>query len=255
MLACEFCQSENFFITALKQATCRDCGLSFEVDYNKLPTERQIKEAIYEATDQSLKYIEKLKVEFFFHEDHKLETYFNICQFLKFGAMIPNENLPYVVTLWQPWATLYAAGLKLIETRPKPTKARGTILIHAAKLFTNDQRALCRNPVFKKALASIGYANPDDLPLGAIVGAVDITQTKKIIDVSVASTYKNEIDLGFMMIPPDDPEKAFGDYSPNRHAWIGTNHRTLEEPFPYTNGQGYYLKFRGDYLQLKFKSK
>ena len=38
-----------------------------------------------------------------------------------------------VITLWQPWATLLAAGTKICETRSWKTNYRGEILIHAGK--------------------------------------------------------------------------------------------------------------------------
>ncbi len=36
------------------------------------------------------------------------------------------------ITLWQPWASLVALGLKRFETRSWPTNYRGKLLIHAA---------------------------------------------------------------------------------------------------------------------------
>ncbi|TRU31740.1 MAG: ASCH domain-containing protein [Microcystis aeruginosa Ma_QC_B_20070730_S2] len=42
------------------------------------------------------------------------------------------------ISLWQPWASLVANGLKLYETRGWPTKYRGVLAIHAAK------RPLCK---------------------------------------------------------------------------------------------------------------
>lgn len=37
------------------------------------------------------------------------------------------------LSLWQPWASLIALGVKTIETRGWSTKYRGPLLIHAAK--------------------------------------------------------------------------------------------------------------------------
>jgi activating signal cointegrator 1 len=42
-----------------------------------------------------------------------------------------SEPIP-VLTLWQPWASLVALGVKTIETRSWSTKYRGPIAIHAA---------------------------------------------------------------------------------------------------------------------------
>lgn len=38
------------------------------------------------------------------------------------------------ITIWQPWASAIAHGLKGIETRSWGTKYRGLLAIHAAKL-------------------------------------------------------------------------------------------------------------------------
>lgn len=42
------------------------------------------------------------------------------------------------ISLWQPWATLIAYGVKTIETRSWGTNYRGPILIHAAKKLCYD---------------------------------------------------------------------------------------------------------------------
>jgi hypothetical protein len=40
----------------------------------------------------------------------------------------------YALSLKQPWATLLAHGLKTVEVRRWPTRRRGPILIHAARV-------------------------------------------------------------------------------------------------------------------------
>lgn len=42
-----------------------------------------------------------------------------------------HEGQP-ALTLWQPWASLVAAGVKTVETRHWSTKYRGPLIIHAA---------------------------------------------------------------------------------------------------------------------------
>ena len=42
------------------------------------------------------------------------------------------------LSLWQPWASLIAAGVKKVETRHWPTAYRGPIAIHAAKRLESD---------------------------------------------------------------------------------------------------------------------
>lgn len=142
---------------------------------------------------------------------------------------------PVVLTLWQPWATLYAFGLKQNETRPKKTSYRGTILVHAAKRFTKLQKQQCNKKHFKEALQSIGINKPEELPTGAILGAVDLLECVPVHNVWQSLT---------------DSELAFGDYKEGRFAWLGQNHRVLKNPIPYKNGQGYYLRYKGDFQEL-----
>jgi hypothetical protein len=46
-----------------------------------------------------------------------------------------------VLTLWQPWATLIAEGVKTIETRSWRTNHRGPLAIHAARSTGSQLRA------------------------------------------------------------------------------------------------------------------
>jgi hypothetical protein len=62
-----------------------------------------------------------------------------------------------VLTLYQPWATLYAHGIKKIETRPSPTSYRGTYLIHAAKKWSKEQMTICQQEPFKSELIKLGF--------------------------------------------------------------------------------------------------
>lgn len=148
-------------------------------------------------------------------------------------------KIPKVITLWQPWATLLAYGLKKNETRPKPTKYVGTYLIHAAKRFTYEQQEVCYEPYFLEALTEIGINSLKDLPLGYIVGAYDQVRCLNIYE---KYGYSNQFHTDTL----SQKERAFGDYSQGRWVWIGNNHRALQNPIPYKGGQGYYLDYKGD---------
>lgn len=152
-------------------------------------------------------------------------------------------NRPKVLTLWQPWATLFAFGLKKNETRPKPTSYKGTYLIHAASQMNRLSKEICNEEYFSEALESLGIKSYKDLPCGAIIGAYDhklCLQVKKYGGNRQGTWNVANISL---------EEYAFGNYSENRFVWFGENHRALEVPVPYKNGQGYYLNYKGD-LQL-----
>lgn len=45
------------------------------------------------------------------------------------------------LSIWQPWASLVAAGVKRHETRHRATSYRGPVAIHAAKTIDDEYRA------------------------------------------------------------------------------------------------------------------
>lgn len=152
-----------------------------------------------------------------------------------------------VLTLWQPWASLLITGAKKIETRPKFTSwtiERGTYLIHAAKIWTNELDAISKQSPFKEALKGL------PLNLGCIIGSIDVVECKPIQE-SNNDVFLIGLNGQDFCITGD--ELIFGDYRKGRYAWICKNARVLEIPFPYKNGQGYYQNFNGDIDKLNFK--
>ena len=65
------------------------------------------------------------------------------------------------ISLWQPWATAIAVGVKQIETRHWKTDYRGPIAIHAAKRWTRDEREFAEIEVANGRL-------PKRIPLGKV---------------------------------------------------------------------------------------
>lgn len=115
-----------------------------------------------------------------------------------------------VLSLTQPWASAIFLGLKAIETRSWQTNYRGRLYIHAsngmpkyAKEFAADERFMCRLPEIGK------------LPLGAIIGHVDLIDIKRTEDLK-----------------PGPIEELYGDYGPGRYGWITDNPVLLETPIP-----------------------
>jgi hypothetical protein len=112
-----------------------------------------------------------------------------------------------VLSLLQPWATLVVMGVKQIETRSWSTVHRGPLLIHASKgkageIFANE-------PPFKKYI-------PDfkQLPFGFIIGQVTLADVVRIRTGSLFHTNEE------MMNRLTMEEKAFGDYTEGRFAWM-----------------------------------
>ncbi|HBK22881.1 MAG TPA: hypothetical protein DDZ60_10375 [Planktothrix sp. UBA10369] len=128
-----------------------------------------------------------------------------------------------VITLWQPYATLIATGIKHYETRSWPTNYRGTLLIHAAKrpmkveqMATLDR--LKNNPLITRAKIS---QNLDDYPLGVILCKSELTDC-------IPAKH-----------PPNIIEKAVGDWHPIYWAWRLTDITPIT-PIPIGGKQGFW---------------
>lgn len=72
------------------------------------------------------------------------------------------------LTVKQPWAWAIVMGYKDVENRARRTNHRGPLLIHAAKQMDSAGfQALWELGLYRQL--------PDDLPLGALVGQVEVT--------------------------------------------------------------------------------
>jgi predicted transcriptional regulator len=108
-----------------------------------------------------------------------------------------------VLSLLQPWASLVVLGLKKIEIRSWRTSHRGGLLIHAS--VEKRSRFINRN-AFKKYVPHF-YS----LPFGAIVGSVMLDDIVAVEMLQLSDARMNAHTL---------EEKAFGDYSKGRYAWL-----------------------------------
>ena len=130
-------------------------------------------------------------------------------------------------TLWEPWASLVAQGLKRNETRSWSTRYRGVLAIHAAKtdrdvgpiqrIFDVGEISRFNRRAFMKAVKN-GW------PLGkvvAVVELVDCIPTEQAVKEGLTKM-----------------EKAAGDYSAGRFAWIFKNIRRVDPPIAWRGAQG-----------------
>ena len=78
------------------------------------------------------------------------------------------------ITVTQPWAQLLVCGAKVYDTRTWQTSHRGPLLIHAAKRLSEATRALCAEEPFRSLLKAHGVTRAIDLPLGALIGTVEL---------------------------------------------------------------------------------
>lgn len=124
------------------------------------------------------------------------------------------------ISLWQPWATLWAAQLKKYETRAWPTYYRGPLAVHASKKLV-----IIDEPEFREALNRLNVTW-DDLPLGAIVGYCNRIGCRPI-----TQTMQSEL---------NPMELAFGDYTPGRWMWVPRSMKLLQRPIPLRGSQGLF---------------
>lgn len=159
------------------------------------------------------------------------------------------------ISLWQPWASLIAIGAKQIETRSWRTSYTGPLVIHAARKWDLRNRPFASQPPFKQALSAAGYltsaapakrCQSGQIPLGAIVavcrlvGCVEIGPPSSVFFMEMSSEDPlSNYRIG-TNIPPDEPERSFGNYAPGRFAWLLANVRPLPRPIPYLGSQGFF---------------
>jgi len=74
------------------------------------------------------------------------------------------------LSVWQPWAWLLVHGIKDVENRYWYTNHRGIVLIHASKRIDTQSLHYYR----------VEY-DMHDLPVGAIVGQVELTACTRIV--------------------------------------------------------------------------
>ena len=124
------------------------------------------------------------------------------------------------ITLWQPWASFMALGLKENETRSWATQYRGPLAIHAAAKM--PKRSDMSPEVWELAREKItGWHG---WQLGKILCVVDLI---KIMPTTAIIPFTN-----------NKTEWMLGDYSPGRWVWITNMLKIFDEPIPIKDHQG-----------------
>lgn len=122
------------------------------------------------------------------------------------------------ISLWEPWATLVAHGLKHFETRSWATNYRGSLAIHAAKRPVNPGEL---NATIIDALESIGYRHYNELPYGNVIGIVLLCDCEPTAEVVNRTWFKTIAAT----------EVHFGDFAPGRFAWqLDSAQRIVDSP-------------------------
>lgn len=121
------------------------------------------------------------------------------------GGTAADEPMVRCISLWQPWATAIALGLKTFETRSWYTEYRGRVAIHAAKRWHHDQQEFIVSPEIEAQLDGA------ELPLGGFVAIVDL------VACIAAPTALYTAQDGM-----------WGDFRPGRYAWLLEEVRAIE---------------------------
>lgn len=126
-----------------------------------------------------------------------------------------------VLTIKQPWATLIINGYKRFEFRSWYTKYRGELLIHAGKSVDKD------------AMKRLGAYLDNDIPIGKIIGKVNIVdcikldeELKKKLLIENADIYKNS-EIGSFAFKIEDVVKFENEIEVN--GMLGLWNYDLEE--------------------------
>ncbi len=147
------------------------------------------------------------------------------------------------ISLWQPWATAWALGLKKGETRhwvPRVSHPelgsiiyKGPLAVHAAKTERDRGEGHLLADWFELRLASCersraafhaaGIRTWADLPRGCIIAVC-------MIDAVKSST----------ACAPDALEQSWGNYAPGRFIWMPACMTLLPTPIPCTGRQSLF---------------
>lgn len=124
------------------------------------------------------------------------------------------------ISLWQPWASLVAAGVKMHETRHWPTSYRGPIAICAAKTVdtAGAPYELCR--------AVLGRHWETRELRGAVLAVATLD----------ACLHTERMDLAALT----SADRDAGNFLPGRFAWRLTDVRRFRTPVPITGRQGLF---------------
>jgi len=131
------------------------------------------------------------------------------------------------ITLWQPYASLIALRFKTIETRTWNISYRGELVIHASKKiipFDNLFQDLneTQRLVIMHTIKSM-YGDYNNMPVGAIIAKCKLISTVRTENIR---DRLNTI------------EKACGDYTDGRYAWLLSDITPLEKPVSVKGKQG-----------------
>jgi activating signal cointegrator 1 len=170
------------------------------------------------------------------------------------------------LSLYQPWASLVALGVKTIETRSWSTSYRGPLAIHAGRHVARMDEAFSAWTALPLGIyeATRSTENPsrfppgeqvrDPLPLGAIVATCTLVDVVPMVGYDGCKNDSKHLCIvnQSMLLHsrlgepwPDgetehvvSDQRPYGDFTPGRYAWLLADIKPLAEPIPTRGRQG-----------------
>lgn len=127
------------------------------------------------------------------------------------------------ISLWEPWGTAIAKGLKKIETRHWAPPYRGPLAIHCAK--TRDHAGFIHDPEVSAYFAGVDIFRESQLSFGCIVAVCKLVEIRSSEDL-------------LPLVTPQ--ERAFGNYEPFRFGWMIEDVIEIPKPIPFRGAQGFF---------------
>ena len=130
------------------------------------------------------------------------------------------------LTLTQPWASLVSMGMKQIETRSWSTAYRGPLAIHAGAGLgpVGGMRGLRKFTATLRDNWQVPIYAPEVLPRGKIIAVA------WLVDVQLIRPDMTEFVSGKAVWELTPRERAFGDFTPGRYAWLLNDVRDFLAP-------------------------
>lgn len=138
------------------------------------------------------------------------------------------------LTVYQPWASLIALGVKTIETRSWKTNYTGPLAIHAANKgwpctaisLMKERRVIDAYHEAKNISSMLGWK--ELWVRGAIVATCRLAFCREILEWPDLYVYDARLKAAVRI--EESLEGMLGDYTPGRYAWVLEDIRPLQEP-------------------------
>lgn len=148
----------------------------------------------------------------------------------------------YAISLWQPWASLIAEGVKVQETRswsPPHWLIGQRIAIHAAKRRVT--KALLKHlpkEIHDPMIKAYGWDWLSTMPYGAVICTAELFGVARIegeVSLDKKGLPAFRVDCGEHTTIFPDP---YGDYSAGRYIWGLRHIKKKRSPVPMAGKQG-----------------